>query len=107
MSRSFTERWEQRSAVEDLKRIINLLVNLTKSGVEQKVSGTGGFVSALYETGYFVLRGLPPQFAPIKQPEIDKTVLYKREEPSSQQIIEEALFKAWAEFDCDNLKLIR
>ena len=97
MSRSFTERWEQRSAVEDLKRIIKLLVNLTRSGVEQKVSGSGGFVSALYEIGYFVLRGLPPQFAPIKQPEVDRSVLYEREEPSSQQIIEEALFKAWLE----------
>lgn len=97
MYRSFAERWEQRSAVEDLKRIIKLLVNLTRSGVEQKVSGSGGFVSALYEIGYFVLRGLPPQFAPIKQPEVDRTVLYKREEPSNQQIIEEALFKTWLE----------
>jgi hypothetical protein len=97
MTRSFTERWEQRSAVEDLKRIIKLLVNLTMCGVEQKVSGSGGFVAALYEIGYFVLRGLPPQFAPIKQPEVDRPVLYERVEPSNQQIIEEALFKAWLE----------
>ena len=97
MSRSFTERWEQRCAVEDLKCIIELLVNLTRSGVEQKISGNGGFVSALYEIGYFVLRGLPPQFAQIKQPEVDRSILYEREEPSNQQIIEEALLKAWLE----------
>jgi len=97
MSRSFTECWEQRCAVEDLKRIIELLVNLTRSGVEQKVSGSEGFVIALYEIGYFVLRGLPPQFALIKEPEVDRSLLYEREEPSNQQIIEEALFKAWLE----------
>jgi len=97
MTRSFTERWEQRSTVEDLKRIIKLLINLTRSGVEQKVSGSGGFVVALYEIGYLILRGLPPQFTSIKQPEVDRPVLYERVEPSNQQIIEEALFKAWRE----------
>jgi len=97
MSRLFTEHWEQRCAIEDLERIIKLLVNLTRFGVEQKVSGTGGFVSALYEIGYFVLRGLPPQFAPINRSNIDKSILPEREDLPSQQIIEGILFNAWSE----------
>lgn len=99
--RNFTEKWHQRVTIEDLSRIIELIVNLTKSAIVSKISSAKEFAEALYEIGYFIIRGLPDQYTIIKEqieqelePDIDE---FSEMEKTWQEILEEKLFDAWSD----------
>lgn len=99
--RNFTEKWHQRVTIEDLSRIIELIVNLNKSAIASKISSAKEFAEALYEIGYFIIRSLPYQYTIIKdqieqelKTDIDE---FMEMEKTWQEILEEKLFAAWSE----------
>jgi hypothetical protein len=97
--RQFSEQWEQRVTIEDLARIISIVAGLAKEAVYQKISNPSHYIEVLYELGYFILRGLPDQYIPIKN-KIEEEVsddddFFREIRKPWQDVMEEKLFEAW------------
>jgi hypothetical protein len=97
ISRDFSEWWEERETINDLKRIIQLVSALTVAAVTSKTTGTRHYTEALYEISYVVLRGLPERYKKVeKEAENAEDAKFHRQIPSVQEILEEEIFNIWS-----------
>lgn len=94
--RKYSESWEQRECVNDLKRLIMLVVNLAKGAVSQKIALPDNYVEALYEISYMVLRGLPEQYKKTLTRGGEDTE-FEKPLPSPEEVLENAIFDAWSQ----------
>ena len=94
--RSFSKWWEEKEIVNDLRQIINLVVNLAGGAVENKIAGIDSYTEALYEISYVVLRGLPEQYKKLETKNAEDDAEFSRPIPSAQETLEKELFDAWS-----------
>jgi hypothetical protein len=92
--RSFSEWWEEKEIINDLKRIIILVVNLAIEAIKNKIAGVDGITEAFYEISYLILRGLPENY---KKEEKSEDTEFHRPKLSAQEILKKEIFDAWSQ----------
>lgn len=97
LSRSFSEWWEVRETIDDLRRIIQLVAALATAAVANKIASAKSYVEAFYEISYFVLRGLPGQYIEMEEAKNVENEEFHRPMPSAQEILEEEVFRVWSQ----------
>ena len=95
LNQQINKAWEQRAIVNVLEKMIDLIAGLASHAITEQVANAQNYSEALYEVAYFVLRGLPNQYQPIK-PESPAIEGFPREpEPTCQEVLDRKLFDIW------------
>ncbi|MFH1080750.1 MAG: hypothetical protein V1766_10935 [Pseudomonadota bacterium] len=93
--RGFSEWWEEREIVNDLRIVITLVVNVAQAAIKNKIAGADSIIEAFYEISYLILRGLPEQYKKVET-NYNEDEQFTRSKPSAQEILEKEIFDAWS-----------
>ncbi len=93
LSRNFSEDWHMRIAINDLKKIIQLLKILAVHSLQHRVISCDNYIMALYEISYLVFRGLPDHYCQPK--EVDPEDTFRIPPTPNQQVLEEDILAVW------------
>jgi hypothetical protein len=94
--RSFSKWWEQREIVDDLMRIINLVVQLAAEAVKNKIAGVDSYSEAFYEISYVVLRGLPEHYQKALTRN-GEDIEFRGPTLAPREILEDGIFGQWSQ----------